>query len=621
MYLPAYYKINATCKKVGIHCYMFVDDEIFTNNQFADYRQNLNDTFINYIAEEFDKVIYPKVTETFGNEPDIDGDPRIFILLTEIRDIYYHYALTYNRSFNPLEDYVLGYFDPHSAYRLTKKDIITIDAIVNNSLCIPHHIAHEFQHLIHSKKYVKYVPPNVIISDDNYKKESWVDEGCSMYAEYICYGITPIFKRHVSGFLNDTDRPLVTPNLSKYDYGAQALFILYLSQKYGDLAGNTGFLKSLVDCSDVGIEGIIKILSHYGYEIDFRDIFENWILANYFGNNNVVNRLYRYDTIDLPRINATHRIYPYTINKLKPVIDNVNVWAADYIEIEIPSVEEESDVEVDFQGEENLFGGVHSNYIIKLILFNSTYPNGFILDLVDNHKGELVIPNIGKYNKIVAVIGCTGHYSLLMMKGDGGYTFRLSPTCFVDTILDIDRSGSMWGSKIREAKNAAKMFIDNLEPPIALPFPHPSPYYSGYPRDRVSLVSFATSASLDLPLTGYFDLAKSIIEGYSAAGTTNIGDALDKSIIELKRNGREDAVWGIVFYTNGQTNTGLTKQEILNKLVPQAAEAGIKIYTCGYGADADSDFLKKLAEGTGGSITLHPMPVHLRRYTSNFRME
>jgi len=593
-----YYKINATCKKVGIHCYIFVDDEIFTNCQFANYSQTLNNTFINYIAKEFDETIYPKVTETFGNEPDRDGDPKIFILLTEIRD---------SESQNPLEDILWGYFSPFTAYKLMKKDIITIDAIIDNPLCIPPNIAHEFQHLIHSKKYVDEFG-EISITREN--EESWIDEGCSLYAEYICYGIAPLETR-ITLFLNDPDKPLVTSGI--INYGAQFLFILYLSEKYGDLAGKTGFLKDLMNCSDVGIEGIMKTLSRYGYEVNFEDIFENWILANYFGSNNAVNRLYRYDTIGLPRINATQRIYPYTINKLKPVIGNVNVWAADYIEIEVSSIEEESGVEMDFQGEENLFGYVHSNYITKLIFFNSTYSEGFIIDLVDNHKGKLIITNIGEYNKIVAVIGCTGHYSLGLTGGNGGYTFRLNTACYVDVILDIDRSGSMWGSKLREAKNAAEMFIDNLEPPIALPFPQPSPYSSGYPRDRIGLVSFATSASLDLQLTGSFDLAKSIIEGYSAAGTTNIGDALNKSIVELKMNGRKYAIWGIVFYTNGQTNTGLTKQEILNKLVPQAAEAGIKIYTCGYGTDADSNFLKKLAEGTGGKYYFAPDAGALKR--------
>ena len=38
------------------------------------------------LASKFDTEIYPQIREMLGNEPDCDGDSKIFILLDDIRD-------------------------------------------------------------------------------------------------------------------------------------------------------------------------------------------------------------------------------------------------------------------------------------------------------------------------------------------------------------------------------------------------------------------------------------------------------------------------------------------------------------------------------------------------------
>jgi hypothetical protein len=48
--------------------------------------KNLARLKLKELADTFDGEIYPKMRETFGIEPDIDGDPKIFILLDDIRD-------------------------------------------------------------------------------------------------------------------------------------------------------------------------------------------------------------------------------------------------------------------------------------------------------------------------------------------------------------------------------------------------------------------------------------------------------------------------------------------------------------------------------------------------------
>jgi hypothetical protein len=168
------YKLNATLKKVANHAYIFVEDG-----------QTVSNADINHVANEFDNTIYPNDTNTFGSEPDVDGDPKIFILLLNIRDKNYHDP-TY-----PF--YIAGYFqsyqettEPYSNH----KDMIYIDVNPGNPGTSEYTIAHEFQHMIHWNQ--------------DADEELWINEGLADYAEYVCYkyhemGHVDAFKKAPSG--------------------------------------------------------------------------------------------------------------------------------------------------------------------------------------------------------------------------------------------------------------------------------------------------------------------------------------------------------------------------------------------------------------------------------------
>lgn len=165
----------------------------------------------------------------------------------------------------------------------------------------------------------------------------------------------------------------------------------------------------------------------------------------------------------------------------------------------------------------------------------------------------------------------------------------VTPTRALDIVLSIDRSGSMRGQKMTDAKSAADRLVELLSS-----------------QDRVGLVSFASSATLDIGLTSNIGDVKTAIGRCSASGSTNMGDALGKAIKELTNNGGDDSILSIIYFTDGVTNAGPSKSQILNKLVPEALEAGIIIYTLGYGRDVDGGFLRQVAEGTGGKHYFAP---------------
>ncbi|MEG3056436.1 MAG: hypothetical protein RQM90_10350 [Methanoculleus sp.] len=69
------YTINATCEAAGEHCYLFVGEDL-----------NVAESRIQDLVTTFDHAVYPTVTGTFGNVTGVDDNPRIVILLLDIRD-------------------------------------------------------------------------------------------------------------------------------------------------------------------------------------------------------------------------------------------------------------------------------------------------------------------------------------------------------------------------------------------------------------------------------------------------------------------------------------------------------------------------------------------------------
>jgi Mg-chelatase subunit ChlD len=120
-------------------------------------------------------------------------------------------------------------------------------------------------------------------------------------------------------------------------------------------------------------------------------------------------------------------------------------------------------------------------------------------------------------------------------------TLKRSP---VDVMLVLDRSGSMGDPPvpIADVKAAAKAFVDQLDPDV----------------DQVGLVSYADWASLDHELASGesgFDSVKSAIDGLSASGYTNIGDAVYDAQQELESvRHNPDAIPVIVLLTDGIAN-------------------------------------------------------------------
>ena len=138
----------------------------------------------------------------------------------------------------------------------------------------------------------------------------------------------------------------------------------------------------------------------------------------------------------------------------------------------------------------------------------------------------------------------------------------------------LDTSGSMKsGGKIAAAKGSAVGFIDKLK--------------NG---DNGTLTTFNSTAKLNKGLSGDFNGLKSDVRGLKAGGRTNMSAGLKvagDSLIGFK-NGQKVAV----FLSDGHHNTGDVNPVDQAKILK---DAGIRIFSVGYGKSPDRNLLMQVA--------------------------
>jgi Ca-activated chloride channel homolog len=159
-----------------------------------------------------------------------------------------------------------------------------------------------------------------------------------------------------------------------------------------------------------------------------------------------------------------------------------------------------------------------------------------------------------------------------------------------DIVFVFDKSGSMQGRPLDEAKRGAKAFLATLDP-----------------RDQVTLVFFDGHV---YPPFGPVELGKakaeleSRIDGLAAKGETALFDATRFAYDALASRRRASAhrIRAAVVMTDGVDNRSRIKLPELAKLIGGEDRAAT-VFTIGYGAQANPDVLKQIAERGGGSFS------------------
>jgi hypothetical protein len=110
----------------------------------------------------------------------------------------------------------------------------------------------------------------------------------------------------------------------------------------------------------------------------------------------------------------------------------------------------------------------------------------------------------------------------------------------IDVMLTFDRSGSMAGTKLTDAKIAARSFVDQMN----------------VTRDKVGLFAYSDSFTLKNSLTNLFSSVKTNINSLTASGNTGTRRALKESIdnVIANRNPDPESVQAVILMTDGEYN-------------------------------------------------------------------
>jgi PKD repeat protein len=121
-------------------------------------------------------------------------------------------------------------------------------------------------------------------------------------------------------------------------------------------------------------------------------------------------------------------------------------------------------------------------------------------------------------------------------------------------------------------------------------------------EDRIALVSYATTARLDLPLTENRTDLRTAIADLASGGKSALGLAMQMARRELLNNGREDAILVEILLADGQSNIGI-EPGIEGEI---ASESGITIVSIGIGPLINRSLMQAFASETDGLFFPRP---------------
>jgi Ca-activated chloride channel homolog len=147
----------------------------------------------------------------------------------------------------------------------------------------------------------------------------------------------------------------------------------------------------------------------------------------------------------------------------------------------------------------------------------------------------------------------------------------------------IDRSGSMEGEPLANAKAAAANLVAQLDE-----------------RDAFTVVTYSSGDETVVPMTRATASAKAAardaIDRIWDDGNTCISCGITRGAAELVSSPVQDGLRRMVLISDGQANTGMWDRNDLAQLATETAARGISISTVGVGLDFDEVTMTQLAD-------------------------
>jgi Mg-chelatase subunit ChlD len=218
----------------------------------------------------------------------------------------------------------------------------------------------------------------------------------------------------------------------------------------------------------------------------------------------------------------------------------------------------------------------------------------------------------------------SGLVNLIIPNGDGVDTFGpvqngISSRVELDVALVLDRSGSMAYGSNESSYNLAVAGLPPSSAPAGWAFCDAAPPQARWrdlvkgvkvfndvltkteSKERIALVTYNDSATLDIAPTTNYAAITSAMDGYTnslCAGATNIGGGILGGVGAIG-NGAGARSWAakvIIVMTDGQHNIGSSPEGAART----AARNGYTVYTITFSAEAAQGRMKNLADIGGG---------------------
>lgn len=158
----------------------------------------------------------------------------------------------------------------------------------------------------------------------------------------------------------------------------------------------------------------------------------------------------------------------------------------------------------------------------------------------------------------------------------------------VDMVIVLDRSGSMQGKKLNDAREAVLKLLGKLSD-----------------KDRFGLVSYANGV---VKHTGLVNVTpserprlKTLVRGIRAGGGTNLGAGLRMGIDTLLSAEKSDSLGKVLLISDGLANQGVTNPNALGAMASLAMENAFAVSTVGVGNDFNEQLMTLLADRGSGS--------------------
>ncbi|MCX6738033.1 MAG: peptidoglycan-binding domain-containing protein [Candidatus Parcubacteria bacterium] len=302
----------ATIRNTSANAYFYVENQ-WWESLSTDEKESLNKKIID-LGNHFDSEIYPKMTDTFGNEwrPGIDGDYKITILFHEMKNDAAGY-------FRTIDEY-----PTIQAPGSNEREMIYVNTEAFDYSYPESYIAHEFMHLI------TFNQKNRQAGKD---EEVWLNE---LRAEYVPtllgydkeYTGSNLQKR-IRNFIDSPNDSLTEWKGEVSDYGVISMFGQYLVEHYG-----LNILRDSLSSSSVGLVSLDYALAKNNVKKNIAEVFTDWTIG-ISANDCTLGNQYCYNNEFLKTIKvAPSLIYlPPTQESHLSLIYTIKEWSGNWYKI------------------------------------------------------------------------------------------------------------------------------------------------------------------------------------------------------------------------------------------------------------------------------------------------